>query len=383
VDEVMFGRYRLFEVIGQGGMGTVYRAHDTEIGRDVAIKVLPPELASEPGYQQRFRREAQTAARLAEPHVIPIYDTGEIDGHLYLVTPIIDGVDLESLLSKNGPIFPPRAVEIVEQLATALQTAHNAGLVHRDVKPSNALITANGFVYLIDFGIAHDASATKLTRTGSIVGTWAYMAPERFGSGTADARADVYALACVFYECLTGQLPYPGNGLEQLVAGHLTGPIPRPTTLNPALPAGFDQVIAQGMAKDPQQRYQTAIPTGHRRPPCPHRDTGPRTLAHPNTSALHPDADRRRLAHPTAGPLPTRLDHRRHRRRSRHPHHRNPDRHPRDRTHSTPTHRAATPKKPDPDHTDHSDHTPGPPRPPGFHPAHRRGCQRDHGHLRH
>jgi serine/threonine kinase PknH len=258
VDEVMFGRYRLFEVIGQGGMGTVYRAHDTEIGRDVAIKVLPPELATEPGYQERFRREAHTAARLAEPHVIPIYDTGEIDGRLYLVMPIIDGVDLESVLTTNGPMTPSRAVEVIEQLATALQTAHNAGLVHRDVKPSNALITANEFVYLIDFGIAHDASATKLTRTGSIVGTWAYMAPERFGSGTADARADVYALACVLYECLTGQLPYPGNSLEPLVAGHLTGPVPRPTVLNPALPAGFDHVIARGMAKDPQQRYQTA-----------------------------------------------------------------------------------------------------------------------------
>jgi serine/threonine protein kinase, bacterial len=108
VDEVMFGRYRLFEVIGQGGMGTVYRAHDTEIGRDVAIKVLPPELATEPGYQERFRREAHTAARLAEPHVIPIYDTGEIDGRLYLVMPIIDGVDLESVLTANGPRQQPR-----------------------------------------------------------------------------------------------------------------------------------------------------------------------------------------------------------------------------------------------------------------------------------
>jgi serine/threonine kinase PknH len=259
VDEVMFGRYRLFELIGQGGMGAVYRAHDNVIGRDVAIKVLPPDLATEPGYQARFRREAHTAARLAEPHVIPIYDTGEIDGRLYLVMPVVDGVDLENLLENGGPMNPPRAVRVIEQLATALQTAHNAGLIHRDVKPSNALITANEFVYLIDFGIAHDASATKLTRTGSIMGTYAYMAPERFSTGKADVRGDVYALACVFYECLTGQLPYPGDGFEQLIAGHLSGPIPRPSALNPALPAGFDRVIAHGLAKDPQQRYQTAI----------------------------------------------------------------------------------------------------------------------------
>ncbi len=254
----MFGRYRLVEVIGQGGMGTVYRAHDTVIGRDVAIKVLPPDLASEPGYQERFRREAHTAARLAEPHVIPIYDTGEIEGRLYLVMPVVDGMDLESLLERDGALPPPRAVGIIEQLGAALHTAHAAGLVHRDVKPSNALVTAREFVYLIDFGIAHDGSATKLTNTGSVVGTYAYMAPERFSTGTADARADIYALACVLFECLTGQLPFPGNSLEQQIAGHLTAPPPRPSLLNPALGTGLDAVIARGMAKDPEQRYQSA-----------------------------------------------------------------------------------------------------------------------------
>src|SRR5271170_7319331 len=141
----MFGRYRLVDVIGQGGMGTVYRAHDTVIGRDVAIKVLPPELANKPGYQERFRREAHTAARLAEPHVIPIYDTGDIDGRLYLVMPVIDGVDLSTVLERQGPMPAARAVGIVEQLGAALDTAHAAGLVHRDVKPSNALITSDDF----------------------------------------------------------------------------------------------------------------------------------------------------------------------------------------------------------------------------------------------
>src|ERR1700757_4983675 len=139
VDEVVFGRYRLLSVIGAGGMGTVYKGFDTVIGRDVAIKVLPTELGAEQGYRERFRREAHTAARLTEPHIIPIYDTGDVDGRLYLVMPIIEGIDVEGLLRRDGPMDPGRAVYIVEQLATALDAAHDAGLVHRDIKPSNAL----------------------------------------------------------------------------------------------------------------------------------------------------------------------------------------------------------------------------------------------------
>jgi serine/threonine protein kinase len=206
VDEVVFGRYRLLSVIGEGGMGTVYRAHDTVIGRGVAIKVLPPELCTEPGYRERFRREAHIAARLNEPHIIPIHDTGEIDGQLYLVMPIIEGTDVHGLLQRDGPMGPQRAVHIIDQLAAALDAAHAVRLVHRDIKPSNALVTGNDFAYLIDFGIAHDTAATKLTSTGIIVGTFAYMAPERF-NGVADARSDIYALACVLHECLTGDQP--------------------------------------------------------------------------------------------------------------------------------------------------------------------------------
>src|ERR1700758_4718130 len=258
MDEMAFGRYRLIEVIGRGGMGTVYRAHDTMIDREVSIKVLPAELANEPGYRERFRREAHTAARLAEPHIVPIYDTGEIDGQLYLVMPVVDGLDLTSVLRRDGTLQPVFAVRIVEQLAAALDAAHKRGLVHRDVKPSNALVTPGGFVYLIDFGIAHDASATKLTSTGMTIGTWTYMAPERFSTGVADARGDVYALACVLHECLTGRSAFPGDTLEQQGAAHLTKDPPKPTALNPAVPAGFDEVIAHGMAKDPERRYQTA-----------------------------------------------------------------------------------------------------------------------------
>ena len=239
-------------------MGKVFKAHDTAIDRDVAIKVLPTDLAKEPGYRERFRREAHTAARLTEPHIIPIYDFGEIDGRLYLVMPIIDGIDVGTLLKRDGAMSPSRAVRLIEQVAAALDTAHAHGLVHRDVKPSNALMTAREFVYLIDFGIAHDAAATTLTRTGTVVGTPAYMAPERFTSGDVDARADVYALTCVLYECLTGDKPYPGDSMEQQIAGHLSLDPPRPSEHRSAVPHGFDEVIARGMAKKPDMRYQSA-----------------------------------------------------------------------------------------------------------------------------
>jgi serine/threonine protein kinase len=259
VDEVVFGRYRLLSLIGEGGMGKVYKAHDTVIGRDVAIKLLPTELLADPGYRERFRREAHTAARLTEPHIVPIYDTGDVDGQLYLVMPIIEGTDIEGLLGRDGPMDPRRAVHIIEQLAAALDAAHAAGLVHRDIKPSNALVTGQDFVYLIDFGIARGAAATKLTSTDMIMGTLTYMAPERFTNGVADARSDIYALACVLYECLTAKTPYPGDSMEQQIAGHLTMDPPRPSEHRADLPVGFDDVIATGMAKNPDQRYVTTV----------------------------------------------------------------------------------------------------------------------------
>ena len=256
--DTQFGRYRLIELIGEGGMGKVYKAHDTAIDREVAIKVLPPDLGNESGYRERFRREAQTAARLNEPHIIPIYDTGEIDGQLYLVMPVIDGIDVHGLLERDGAMPPQRAVRVIEQLAAALDAAHNQGLVHRDIKPSNALITPNDFIYLIDFGIARDAASTQLTSTGAVVGTLAYMAPERFTTGTGGPSSDVYSLACMLYECLTADQPYPGKSIEQQIASHLYSDPPRPSECFPTVPVGFDDVIARGMAKSPDLRYQSA-----------------------------------------------------------------------------------------------------------------------------
>ncbi len=253
-----FGRYRLIELLGRGGMGEVWRAHDTVIDRYVAVKVLSTELGAEPGFRERFRREAHTAARLTEPHIIPIHDTGEVDGRLYLVMPIINGADLGTLLKREGPMSPQRAVRVIEQLAAALDAAHAAGLVHRDVKPSNALMTKGDFTYLIDFGIAHDVAETRMTKTGAIIGTLAYMAPERFTAGVADARADVYSLTCVLHECLTGTQPYPGDSAEQQITAHLTLSPPKPSNLNSSIPAALDNVIARGMAKQPTERFASA-----------------------------------------------------------------------------------------------------------------------------
>jgi serine/threonine protein kinase len=252
-----FGRYELVEEIGQGGMGTVYRAYDSKMQRDVAVKVLRPELVSVPGYVERFRREAFAAARLNEPHVVPVYEADEVDGRLFLVMPLVAGTDLTGVLARDGAMEPARAVQVVEQVGAALDAAHAAGLVHRDVKPSNVLLTDKDFAYLIDFGIAHDAAGTKLTSTGTTMGTWGYMAPERFTTGAADAKGDIYALACVLYQCLTGLQPFPGESMPQQVHGHCYLDPPRPSAVNPGVPAGLDGVIARGMAKDPAQRYQS------------------------------------------------------------------------------------------------------------------------------
>jgi serine/threonine protein kinase len=237
-------------------MGEVYRAHDTVRGRTVALKRLPPELVNDRSYAARFRRESELLARLREPHVIPIHDFGEIDGRLFIDMRLVEGIDLETLLQRDGPLAPTRAVAVIEQVAGALDAAHRDGLVHRDVKPSNVLIDDAGgrdFVYLIDFGIARHTDGTKLTASGALVGTATYMAPERF-SGGGDHRVDVYAAGCLFYEALTGEQPFPGDLPAQIFA-HLHRPPPRPSGTGTPVPPGLDAVIARAMAKLPDERY--------------------------------------------------------------------------------------------------------------------------------
>ena len=258
MDATPFGHYQLQELLGRGGMGEVYRAYDTNTDRIVAIKVLPPQLANDGTFQQRFRRESQAAAGLNEPHVVPIHGFGEIDGRLYLDMRLIEGRDLGTILKDSDkPPGAAFAVNVVEQVAAALDAAHEAGLIHRDVKPSNILITEHDFAYLIDFGLARTAGEEGVTTAGNTLGTVAYMAPERFEAGYADPRSDVYALTCVLYECLTASRPYPADSLEQQITRHLVSPPPRPSATEEKL-AAFDDVIAKGMAKESDERYQTA-----------------------------------------------------------------------------------------------------------------------------
>src|ERR1700752_2237988 len=209
-DGTPFGRYRLIELLGRGGMGEVWRAHDTVTDRVVAIKVLPAHLSQDEDFQRRFRREAHAAARLDTPHVGPIHDYGEIDGRLFVSMRLIKGRDLDTVLAE-GPLDPARAVRIIDQVAKALHAAHEVGLLHRDIKPSNILLDGDDFAYLIDFGIARAVDETRMTKSGFMIGTFQYIAPERLGSGTEDARADIYSLACVLYECLTGHPPFDGD----------------------------------------------------------------------------------------------------------------------------------------------------------------------------
>lgn len=249
-----FGPYLLRRLVGRGGMGDVYEAEDTVHERIVALKLMSESLSSDPVFRTRMQREARTAGRLHEPHVVPIHDFGEIDGQLYVDMRLIDGKDLATLLSRYGPLAPPRAVAIVRQIGSALDAAHAAGVTHRDVKPENILVSADDFAYLVDFGIASATTDEKLTQLGNTVGTVKYMAPERFSNSEVTYRADIYALACVLYESLTGSPPYRGDQLG-VMGAHLHQAIPRPSAARPSIPLAFDHVIERGMAKNPADRY--------------------------------------------------------------------------------------------------------------------------------
>jgi len=257
-DPVMFGPYRVAELLGRGGMGEVHRAHDTEHDRVVALKRLS---AVDPGDEAkaRFRRESRLAARLAGPHVTTIHDYGEIDGRLYLAMRLVEGTDLRRELA-DGPLEPARAVRLLTQVSGALDAAHAAGVAHRDVKPSNILLDDADAAVLADFGIARSLApdATRLTATGGEIGTLDYMAPERLTHAGADHRADVYSLACVLFECLTGRTPFPADDAAGKLAAQLNDPPPAPSLFDWRIPHAMDLVVATGMDKDPARRYPTA-----------------------------------------------------------------------------------------------------------------------------
>lgn len=254
-----FGPYQLMRLLGRGGMGEVYEAEDTRKHRVIALKLISPQFSSNPAFRARLQREADAAGRLTEPHVVPIHDYGEIDGQFYVEMRLIDGTDLATVLKRSGPLSPARAVAIIRQVAAALDAAHAIGVTHRDVKPENILVTRDDFAYLVDFGIARAGADPGLTQTGTAVGTYNYMAPERFSGDDVTYRADIYSLACVLDECLIGAPPYRADSIERMVAKHLMEPPPRPSELRPGVvPPALDRVIMRGMAKNPWDRYSSA-----------------------------------------------------------------------------------------------------------------------------
>ncbi len=250
--------YELKEELGRGGMGTVHLARDARLGRNVALKLLPPELAGDAGYRERFLREQRVAASIEHPNIVPIYDAGEADGRLYLVMRYVEGTDLKRLV-EEGPLDPVRAARIVDQVAEALDAAHASGLVHRDVKPANVLLDASSHAYLCDFGLTKEAAAGPgVTASGQLVGTLDYLAPEQIRGNEVDRRADVYALGCVLDELLTGQPPFGGRSEAQTLWGHMQEEAPPPSSLRPGLPPELDAVVLRSLAKDPDDRYATA-----------------------------------------------------------------------------------------------------------------------------
>jgi YVTN family beta-propeller protein len=255
--------YRIESVLGRGGMGVVYVARHLRLDRTVALKVVSPELAEDPKFRDRFVRESRLAASLEHPNIVPIHDAGEADGVLYLAMRLVQGTDLKSLISEDGGLDPARTVKLLDQVAGALDAAHQAGLVHRDVKPGNVLVASPGtpgeHAYLSDFGLTKRmTSDSGLTGTGQFVGTLDYAAPEQFEGKQLDGRADVYSLGCVLYECLTGEIPYRRDNQAALVYAHLMAEPPKVTATKPGLPGAIDDVVAKGMAKKPEDRYATA-----------------------------------------------------------------------------------------------------------------------------
>jgi YVTN family beta-propeller protein len=252
--------YRIERVLGRGGMSVVYLAHDLRLKRNVALKLLAPELAQDEGFRVRFLRESQLAASLDHPNVVPVYEAGEVDGLLYIAMRYVVGTDLKALLRTEGALAPERALALVGQIATALDAAHERGLVHRDVKPSNVLLTGRPgeeHCYLADFGLSTSTSDRSVADARQVVGTIDYVAPEQIRGVEVDGRADVYSLACLLYECLVGDVPFRRSSDVAVIYAHLEEPLPEASERAPALPEALDAVLGRGTAKLPDERWPT------------------------------------------------------------------------------------------------------------------------------
>lgn len=257
----VFAGYRVDALLGRGGMSVVYRGDDLNLHRKVALKLLATELADDDRFRERFLRESQLAASLDHPNVLPVYEAGEVGGQLYIAMRYVEGEDLKHLLRRERMLRPERALALVAQVGDALDAAHERGLVHRDVKPSNVLVARRGeqeHCYLSDFGLTkHAADRSAFSEAGQLVGTIDYVSPEQIRGGEVDARADVYALTCLLFECLTGRVPFERDSDVAVIYAHLHDLPPKASELRPELPRDLDSVLERGLAKAPAERWES------------------------------------------------------------------------------------------------------------------------------
>jgi serine/threonine protein kinase len=255
-----FGGYQVESVVGLGGIGVLYRARQLRLDRPVALKLVEASVARDPVVRERLRREARAVASLDHPNVVPLYEAGEENGTVYIVTRWVDGTELGMLLHRDGALGPRRAAETAAQIAAALELAHEKGLVHRDVKPSNVIVTPEGHVYLTDFGLAKRAeTAAGLTAGDQMLGTVDYVAPEQIEGSEPDARSDIYSLGCVLYEMLAGEAPFAAHkgGMAKMWAAVNAEPQPI-SERRPDVPPALDEVMRRAMSKSPDERPTAA-----------------------------------------------------------------------------------------------------------------------------
>ncbi|GAB4429531.1 MAG: Stk1 family PASTA domain-containing Ser/Thr kinase [Chloroflexi bacterium OHK40] len=256
--KVLDGRYELERKIGEGGMARIYAGRDLRLNRRVAIKIPHSHYLSEPDFLERFRHEAQAAAMLTHPNIVDVYDVGR-DGDIhYIVMEFVEGTDLKTIINREAPLAVARAVGLAQQIAAGLHAAHRAGMVHRDIKPQNVIVTPDGRAHITDFGVAKSHLSTALTETGVSFGTVDYLSPEQAQGRPATPQSDVYALGVVLYEMLTGRLPFTGDSSVAVAMKHVTEPPPPPRRLNPQIPLGLEALVLRALAKDPSQRPQGA-----------------------------------------------------------------------------------------------------------------------------
>jgi eukaryotic-like serine/threonine-protein kinase len=260
---IFAGRYEVKEVLGAGGMGVVYRAFDRELGEIVAIKTLRPDtVAGDPVALERFKQEIRLARRITQRNVVRTYDLGEVGGVYYLTMEYVEGKSLKTLIQSRGRLPVPVTLTIGKQLCRALEVAHEQGVIHRDIKPQNIVVDPNGFLKVMDFGIARLANPPRgkgLTQAGMAIGTPDYMSPEQLSGQELDPRSDLYATGVVLFECLTGRLPFEADTPWSLIAKHIEEVPPSPHSLNADVPEALAQVVLRAMAKDRERRYQTAV----------------------------------------------------------------------------------------------------------------------------